>query len=361
MRRPNCSPWLVFAAMTLGACGPGIPPVTSPDPAPSRPVAIADDVSRPAAPPPGFLVVPRLSTTTAPGGCGALDDEFVPTERPMLGGRIALGAPPDALERADRGAVAPPGTLVRESFVYVQRGTEQLTAIARETLGLVPDDLLAYATGHPPRGMDRGELATVTLRGGAPAVVLESTSIDARTGNTPLARVFVAMPEGTLVLVDLVVTSTVEPRSAARCRALARRTLERLSLGTGRLVRTEGDRAIGPLVVAAVPEGYVTEDLSTPDAPSMVFYRPAPLDAPPARLTVTVTRHPPNVATPVDRTSRYLGRNVSWRNLYGDGVERRSAVLRIPGREEYVHSLAEATSLEELEPLITLASRRLAR
>lgn len=342
-------------ALLLGACAHGAPSASPATTAARSPSRVPEATAPVASPPRGLQRLERLPELPARGDCAALEDSEVTRSLPMLGGRLRMPLPDDGrLAPNDPGELRD-GLLVRRSLAYVMRGTVQLTVIAWETLRRPGDDLAGYALAEDARDTPFGVVAPMRLGGSLDAVVVESTDPEARTGNVPVAHAFVVSPEGTLVSIAFVVTSVAEPLRAERCRPLVRRLLALVAPGPERLDLDGGPRAIGPLLTLEVPPGYAVEDVSTPEEPKLVLERVHARDELGATLTLTATRHPPDIALPIERPGPYLGRTVSWRDLHADGVERRSAILRIPGHEEYAFSLAEAATVQEVHALMELA------
>lgn len=306
--------------------------------------------------PPGLRRLDGLPGVDDRGGCGALD-RFEPTVRAsVLGDRFSVPMSQDVRAAEERPA-GQPGDLRRDSIVYVERGSIQLTVLAHETLSLPGDDLLAHALATEASAVPFGIVAPARLGGELDAVVVESTDPHPRTGNVLVARAYVVSLEATVSLFEFFVTSVAEPMVPQQCRSLVRRLITGIAAGQGRIHLGGGSHAIGSLLHVDVPAGYAVEDRSTPASTEVVFERVHPLGQLPPALTVSVTLHPPNIALPRDRSGPYLGRTVSWRNLYGSDIERRSAILRIPGHEEYAFSIAEAPTIEEVSALMELAGR----
>lgn len=291
------------------------------------------------------------SVAPTPTGCAPLGLEGPTQTLTLLGGRLRIALPADA--HTEGPAASTPGFISRRGFAYLQRGRYQLTLIASETLGRADASLDGYV-----REQAHGGTVETARFAGAEAPLVLVPDAAPRTGDVTVARAYLPMPEGTVTTVEVAVTSVDEPMVASRCTELARAALARLEAGTARYDRGTGPVAIGPLMTLDLPAGVVAEQLSSGDEPTVVFAAVHALGEDEPRLTVTVTQHPPSISMPVDRAGLFLGRHVSWRNLYGGpGHERRSAVLRIPGHDEYAYALAEAPTLEGVGTMMDLASR----
>lgn len=332
-------------ASTLGACAHAPPPAST-DRAP-EPVERA----RPLAPEPEPLhLVERLRDAPAPA-CGSLEPFGARRAADVLGGRLLVRMPDDAQRATGGDTDERPSGLSR---VRVARGATSLSLVLRETLSLPGENLASYALAASAGDTPFGELAETAI-GAFRGVVVENGDAAPQAGSFHVARAFVVSTEGTVIDVDIGISTTRDaPVSPTACIALARGVLASLADGANHLDRSGGVHAIGELLTLDVPAGTITFPRYSGE---VSFVVPAPIGEPISSLTVEVTEHPPVIEMPIDRAGPYLGRTVSWRNLYGDGIERRSALMHIPRRAEYARSTAEAPTVEGVQALMDLAGR----
>lgn len=286
------------------------------------------------------LHAPEAPRDTAPAAatCGRFETTATPTPVALLGGRLTVALP--------RGARSLWPATFHTTIDVGNRDGQVLIVSALETHGLVPADLEAWAKSQAKGA----RVETRRLGGPLVGVIVEP---GAQTAPELLGRAWVPTPDGTVAVVDLFVRGVPEPQQ--RCREFARHVFSTLRHGAARFEQSGARHHIGPWLELDTPPGYVVERTTTSEASTLTIVKLRPLGTRNARLTITSTEHPPNIGMPVDRAGPYLGKTVSWRNGYTDGIETRTAILRIPSHVEYAYSRAEAPTMPELDELMAIA------
>lgn len=279
--------------------------------------------------------------------------------RPLLGGRLTIGMDPSAhVETPPTFGVFDEGSAVPSSEFAVSLRGDAFVVRATETFWQAAPELAPTLEAEA-----RARLGDVHALGALAAfpgslVFVKHDETESHGGPSPLASAYLPMPEGTLVRVEVSVWAHDSAIAPSACVGTIADLLATVTLGPTRLDLAGGAHPISPYLRLDVPAGYAVEAHSFGgESWEVRLTRPMPWGSPPYVLLVEVTQHPPNIAYPVDRAGPYLGRHVSWRHLYMDGMEGRSAILRIPGREEYAFSRIMVPTAEDVAPLVALAGR----
>lgn len=305
--------WLTVAATLAGCAHSEAPP-------PPRPR------------PPPHVVVTNRAPPQAPDDCSTL--ERGDTTVTLLGRRVTLAVRGRWASWSHGHTALPPGYVEPESSVITRVRGGDLRLDAEDTWASAGDDFEARVKKE---GGDDVQPLTGTLRGFV-------------TGRgQELARAWLVLPEGNVV--------KVRAYGPELCRPLALAAMHALNAGDVKVDTSARTLKLGALVELEVPEGFVAQHWGTGELDGVVLMKRVPYGAIAPHLDVNITKHPPNLGTPADRVSPYFGKTVSWRNRYLDGIEARSAILRLPGHEEYAYSTAWSPDATGLVELIAIASK----
>jgi hypothetical protein len=243
----------------------------------------------------------------------------------------------------------------RETRLFLKNGENKFVIFSEELLARSGANFLRDVKDSDER-LSGARFEERTLPSGLLAVLVVHDELEAPNEAVPVAHAYTALADDTVQVTHVFVNPAVVAAGSDGCQALALRVLSSLAPGSRKLDLAAGKRRLGDSFELDVPQGFSVTPQPGPDFDVFHVVAVRELKAQPATLGIYVGYHPSfepeKNAKP--RSSKILGKPVTWHEAEVDGLFRGDALVDLAGGPS-LHFFFAAPSVTEARELARIA------